>query len=274
MARSFKTRYRHRLYGEPVDEFASGTLVAAVLRSLAAEGLPVAAVPVRDALVPLAVKQGLLAEITRSYGPAPLLRAGSPLPHGPGDPVLAALRAASGPAGLFERWQRLERFPHSGHHVLVRVSERSRLTAEHVGPPGRPPASAVTGTARWHFAWTAVTPRPPAASAVSTDLAARAGDLLGGDLARRWTLAGLATDLAVPVRALRTSPAPRRRLHRAARRGSCRGRRHRRDPRPGHRKDLRGRRRGAPEILVGKARLLPAIMRVAPGFGYRLLRDG
>jgi uncharacterized oxidoreductase len=35
---------------------------------------------------------------------------------------------------------------------------------------------------------------------------------------------------------------------------------------------LTGIRRGIPEILVGRARLLPAVMRIAPGLGYRLLR--
>jgi uncharacterized oxidoreductase len=37
---------------------------------------------------------------------------------------------------------------------------------------------------------------------------------------------------------------------------------------------LAGLQRGAPEIYVGKARFLPAVMRVAPGLGHRLLRDG
>ncbi|MBG0568363.1 SDR family oxidoreductase [Actinoplanes aureus] len=37
---------------------------------------------------------------------------------------------------------------------------------------------------------------------------------------------------------------------------------------------LDGLRRDSPEIYVGKARLLPALMRVTPALGYRMLRDG
>jgi AraC-like DNA-binding protein len=227
-----------------VDEFASGTLVAAVLRSLAADGLPVTPVPAHGALVPLAVKRRLLADIERAHGLAPLLRVGFHLLGGPDDPVLAALRAAAGPADLFERWQRLERFTHSRHRVRVRRSERSRLSAEHVGPSGKPPSAAEdalvlglltallsgigardltvhleagrpvhTGgvfgdlgpgdTARWHFAWTSVVPPAPAGGDVrETGLAARTRSLLAGDPARRWTLAVIAAELAVPARTL------------------------------------------------------------------------
>lgn len=37
---------------------------------------------------------------------------------------------------------------------------------------------------------------------------------------------------------------------------------------------IEGVRRGSPEIYVGKARLLPALMRVSPSLGYRMLRNG
>jgi uncharacterized oxidoreductase len=37
---------------------------------------------------------------------------------------------------------------------------------------------------------------------------------------------------------------------------------------------IAGIRRASPEVYVGKARLLPALMRLAPGLAYRTLRHG
>ncbi len=37
---------------------------------------------------------------------------------------------------------------------------------------------------------------------------------------------------------------------------------------------IRGIRRGSPEVRVGKARVLPPLMRLSPGLAYRILRDG
>ncbi|MFC4068864.1 SDR family oxidoreductase [Actinoplanes subglobosus] len=37
---------------------------------------------------------------------------------------------------------------------------------------------------------------------------------------------------------------------------------------------IEGVRRGSPEIYIGKARLLPTLMRVSPSLGYRMLRNG
>ncbi len=128
--------------GEPVDEFASAVLVAAVRRALADAGIAVAAPASDGALVPLDVKRRLLADVAEAHGLLPLLRVGLSLPVFPPDPAISALAAASTPDDLFERWGRLERFTHSRHRVVVREAGATHLVAEHVGPPGSPPEHA------------------------------------------------------------------------------------------------------------------------------------
>ncbi|MBG0568364.1 helix-turn-helix transcriptional regulator [Actinoplanes aureus] len=218
-----------------VDDFASGALVAAVRRALADDGVAVEATP-RTALVPLTVKRTLLAGVAL----LPLLRAGAAVLRERSDPMLAALCAASGPADLFDRWGRLERFTHSRHRVVVSEIGSDRLVAEHAGPPGEPPwpaedavilglltglmgaagargltvtagaevvyadgtfRSPGTDTARWCFTWSSLEPRA-AEPAAGTGLAARARQMLASDLARHWALSQLAGDLAVSSRSL------------------------------------------------------------------------
>ncbi len=125
-----------------MDEFASGVLVAAVLRALAEDGIVVEESVPSGALVPLAVKRRLLAEVVAAHGVLPLLRVGLVLPRLPSDPAIAALAAATGPGDLFARWGRLERFVHSRHRVVVHAAEQNSVVAEHVGPAGEPPTPA------------------------------------------------------------------------------------------------------------------------------------
>jgi AraC-like DNA-binding protein len=126
----------------PAAEFASAVLVALAGRALAAEGIT-APVPGGDgALLPLAAKRRFLDAVVREHGTGPLLRAALLLPEVASDPGVAALLGASAPEELFERWQRLERFIHSRHRVVVRETAPGRLVAEHTGPPGEPPSPA------------------------------------------------------------------------------------------------------------------------------------
>ncbi|MEV6304426.1 AraC family transcriptional regulator [Actinoplanes sp. NPDC051861] len=170
-----------------MDDFASGVLVAAVRRALAADGLlppeppPTAAAeavggpgpagggagpagggvrpagggvrpagggvrpaggdaaPVHGALVPLAEKRSLLSAVAAEHGLLPLLSVGRTLLRDSADPALAALRAATGPGDLLDRWGRLERFTHSRHRVVVHRISATGMEAEHKGPPGQPP---------------------------------------------------------------------------------------------------------------------------------------
>ncbi|MFE3288338.1 hypothetical protein ACFXJJ_35270, partial [Streptomyces sp. NPDC059233] len=79
-----------------MDDFASSTLVAAVRRALADDGIDAASsAPVADgALLPFDVKRRFLGGVARAYGLLPLLRVGVVLPKIASDPVVAALLGA------------------------------------------------------------------------------------------------------------------------------------------------------------------------------------
>lgn len=63
-------------------------------------------------------------------------------------------------------------------------------------PPGH-------GTALWRFAWTSWAPMQHVAAHVDgADVVSRARRLIAGDLGRRWTLGGLASELALSTRSL------------------------------------------------------------------------
>jgi AraC-like DNA-binding protein len=128
--------------GTLVEDFASAVLVAAVRQVLAEQGLAAAAPPPAGALVPLAVKRRLLTEVAGAHGLAPLLSVGPALARLPPHPVIAALRAATGPPDLFARWRKLERFVHSRHRVVVVHTTATSVVAEHTGPPQAPPTPA------------------------------------------------------------------------------------------------------------------------------------
>ncbi|MFE2163636.1 helix-turn-helix transcriptional regulator [Streptomyces sp. NPDC059447] len=127
-----------------MDDFASATLVAAVRRALADDGIGTAApAPVAGgALLPFDDKRRFLAHVARDHGLLPLLRVGLVLPELASDPVVAALLGADGPPDLLVRWGRLERFTRSRHHVVFREAGERNLLAEHAGPPAAPPEPA------------------------------------------------------------------------------------------------------------------------------------
>ncbi|MER6910380.1 helix-turn-helix transcriptional regulator [Streptomyces sp. NPDC000594] len=124
------------------EEYASARLLELVRHALAAEGIH-AVPPVSDgALLPFAAKRAFLTGVAHDHGLLPLLRVGSALPAASSDPAVSALLSAVGPHDLFERWQRLERFTHSRHRVVVREHGTGHLLAEHIGPPSAPPEPA------------------------------------------------------------------------------------------------------------------------------------
>ncbi|MEO3973845.1 AraC family transcriptional regulator [Streptomyces sp. CAU 1734] len=122
-----------------MEEYASAGLVALVQRALAVEGISTVAPRSGGALLPFQAKHRFLRDVAREHGLLPLLRAGSALSSDTSDPAVSALLSAVTPHDLFERWQRLERFTHSRHRVMVRERGAEHLVAEHVGPPGAPP---------------------------------------------------------------------------------------------------------------------------------------
>ncbi|GGZ36818.1 hypothetical protein GCM10010387_33610 [Streptomyces inusitatus] len=122
-----------------MEEYASAKLVDLVQRALTAAGIPAVAPRSDGALLPFEAKRRFLTEVAGGHGLLPLMRVGSTLAVHPSDPAVSALLHARTPLDLFERWQRLERFTHSRHRVVIREHGVRRLVAEHVGPPGAPP---------------------------------------------------------------------------------------------------------------------------------------
>ncbi|MBM7773178.1 AraC-like DNA-binding protein [Actinokineospora baliensis] len=225
-----------------MDEFASARLVGLVRRGLAAAGIETTAPPSRGALLPLSAKRQYLAEIARVHGLLPLSRVGAVLPELAADPAVSALSRSDTPGDLVERWRRLSRFTHSRHRVEVIGSSAGELRLAHVGPPGLAPEPAEdavvlgvlvsllvligvrgvgvvaggrvvcvdgefvaplpeAGAGAWCLRWTG-TAEPEPVEVPEADLAAAARDLLGGDLARRWTVDDLAARLGVSRRGL------------------------------------------------------------------------
>lgn len=102
---------------------------------LARQGLPLpggAALPGRGAHVPLAHKRRLLDRLLTLHGPLALLRIGAAVADAPDEPALAALALATSPPDLLARWQRLERFVHARHRVLVQADGAGGLQLQHV----------------------------------------------------------------------------------------------------------------------------------------------
>lgn len=132
------------LDSEPLlmQEYASALLVALVRSELARRGLGPAspgALAVTEATVQLATKRDLLARTAAAHGLLPLMEVGRGLSRLPVDPVLAALTAAVDPHDAIARWQRLERFLHSRHRLVVEEAGERHLVLRHAGPEGAAP---------------------------------------------------------------------------------------------------------------------------------------
>ncbi|MFG2295900.1 helix-turn-helix transcriptional regulator [Streptomyces sp. NPDC048603] len=125
-----------------MHEYGSSTLVTAVQRALAEDGITAAAPPVNGALLPFEAKRRYLTGIAARHGLLPLLRVGRVLPRMGSDPAVSALLHAGTPLDLFERWGRLERFTHSRNRVVLAGTGEREIRARHAGPPGSPPEPA------------------------------------------------------------------------------------------------------------------------------------
>jgi AraC-like DNA-binding protein len=145
-----RTRFRHdpalvsspgKTHAGVMQAFASTLLVGLMRSELAAQGLigaGEAPVPGR-ATTPLGPKRDLLEVVAAGHGLLPLLRVGEGVARLPVDPVLGALLAAREPADAVARWQRLDRFLHSCHRVIIVEAGPRRLVLRHAGPPGEAP---------------------------------------------------------------------------------------------------------------------------------------
>jgi AraC-like DNA-binding protein len=108
-----------------MSDYASAAFVGLILRRMAAAGialpadLQVPTTPGGPPQVTLDLKRRLLAHACDMAGPAFILEVGQGIHAIPSDPTLDVLRRAGDPAGLFDRWSRLEKYHHSHHRVEV-----------------------------------------------------------------------------------------------------------------------------------------------------------
>jgi AraC-like DNA-binding protein len=108
-----------------MSDYASAAFVGLILRQMAMAGialpadLQVTATPGGPPLVTLDLKRRLLAHACAAAGPAFVIEVGQGIHAVPSDPTLDVLRRARDPAGLLDRWARLEKYHHSHHRVDV-----------------------------------------------------------------------------------------------------------------------------------------------------------
>jgi AraC-like DNA-binding protein len=127
-----------------MNDFAAAAMLRLVRLGLQREGIaPAAPPPAATALVPLQDKRRLLDDLLQRHGPALLLRLGEAVHDAADEPTLTALTAARDAPDLIARWQRLERFVHARHRVVLLHAGDAGCVLRHVSlRPGEPPTAA------------------------------------------------------------------------------------------------------------------------------------
>lgn len=116
-----------------MKDFAAAAMLRLVALGLRREGLVGGPLPgASAALVPLQDKRQQLAQLMQAHGPDLLLRLGLAVQDAADEPTLRALTQARSAPDLIERWQRLERYVHSRHRVLLLADEAGGCTLRHV----------------------------------------------------------------------------------------------------------------------------------------------
>ncbi|MFN3400774.1 MAG: hypothetical protein ACK4Z4_10590, partial [Ferrovibrio sp.] len=130
-----------------MSDYASAAFVGLILRRMAAAGitlpsdLQMATTPGGPPLVTLDLKRRLLAHACAMAGPAFVIEVGQGIHAIPSDPTLDVLRRASDPAGLLDRWGRLEKYHHSHHRVEVLQVDEGGARLRHRSLRGPAPAA-------------------------------------------------------------------------------------------------------------------------------------
>ena len=122
----------------PTD-FASAAMMRLIQLGLRQQGLVMprlessskaAKAPV-GARVSLSSKRVLVSHLHQAFGSTSLLRMGEAIHSAPDDPALVALAMARNPFDLIGRWQRLERFVHSRHRVVIEFASDTTVQLQH-----------------------------------------------------------------------------------------------------------------------------------------------
>jgi len=127
-----------------VNDFASAAMIRLMTRGMEQLGLaaPVANPP-GGSIVELDVKRALVADILRERGPGALVQLGQAVHDMGVDPVLAMLVRVGSPRQVISRFQRLEKYVHSRHRMVVEDSAGNSMRMRHASlVEGEPPLPA------------------------------------------------------------------------------------------------------------------------------------
>lgn len=216
-------------------DFASAAMLRLIHRGLARQGLALpslgAATPIdaaASAHVRLADKRALLQALWTQHGATAVFRIGEAVLDAPDEPTLTALLAATGPLDLVRRFQRLERYVHARHRVVVDASGPGLLRLRHrslkAGAPPLPAEDLVVwgllagvlqrlgtpglatalddGTAVLQLRWQPQPAQPPAVVPAVPGTLAAARAQLAADCGAPWTVPRLAAALGLAPRTL------------------------------------------------------------------------
>lgn len=131
-----------------MDDFAAAAMMRVIALGLRRLGVGIGTPPTspgaaRGARVPLVDKRQMLEHLHARHGPGVLLRLGEGIRDARDEPALTALGLARDPHDLVVRWQRLERYVHSRHHIVVESAGSGRLVLRHASrEPAKPPTAA------------------------------------------------------------------------------------------------------------------------------------
>ncbi|MGL4573402.1 MAG: helix-turn-helix transcriptional regulator [Burkholderiaceae bacterium] len=126
-----------------MNDFASAAMMRLIAAGLKRQGIAMRAAPGgRAAHVSLQNKRALLAQLSESHDPCALLRIGEALNDLPEEPTLIALALAREPLDLLHRWQKLEKFVHSRHRVVIESSAAGQIIVRHISLDSAQPPSA------------------------------------------------------------------------------------------------------------------------------------
>jgi len=115
-----------------MDDFASVAMMRVVREGLRRQGLPVPALPPSHlGRVALPDKRAQLDALWQAHGPLAIARLGEAVQALQADPLGRVFAQAHSASDLLHRWQRLERFVHSRHRVVLIDSGPQHLRWRH-----------------------------------------------------------------------------------------------------------------------------------------------
>lgn len=116
-----------------MSDFACAAMIRLLTRGLERMGLaPPAPNPRGGATVELETKRSLVAHALREGGPGALVMLGQAIHDMEADPILTMLVRVASPRQMMSRFQRLERFVHSRHRMVVEDSDDNAMRMRHI----------------------------------------------------------------------------------------------------------------------------------------------